>query len=202
VEASTPRSGRWQKFLAQPAFVINLKSRPERLRSAVAQLGEAGFTNVERFEAVDASKAPMADIFRQHGIFAFDESNPGYPLLSKYPGTQGCILSHLAVLKQIIDRNIAEAHIFEDDITFHSGWLRLAPHYFAKTPRDWDIIYLGSQIEFGKLHRWPPRTQRALYKLGLPATALPITHFWGYNFTATLLYPCVHDQTNSRKGLV
>jgi hypothetical protein len=74
-------------------------------------------------------------MFYKHGIHAFDESNPINPQLSKYPGHQGCILSHLAVLQQIIDRSIGGAHIFEDDIAFHSRWLRLAPRYFAKIPR-------------------------------------------------------------------
>jgi GR25 family glycosyltransferase involved in LPS biosynthesis len=185
---------KWRNFLSQPAFVINLKSRPERLDSALQQLQGAGFIHIEPHEAVDARIAPMAEMFRRHGIFSFDESNPTYPLLSKYPGTQGCILSHLAILEQIIERRISVAHIFEDDIVFHSRWSDLAPKFLIKTPKHWDIIYLGSQIEFRRMEKWPPPIQRRLGRLGLPRTPLP----WPSRTLGDILSPplfCTHAFT-------
>jgi GR25 family glycosyltransferase involved in LPS biosynthesis len=188
------QSKRWQQFLDHPAFLINLKSRPERLQSAMTQLNRAGFTHIEPQEAVDAQSAPMAKMFEQHGIQAFDESNEAYTHLSKFPGHQGCILSHLAILKQIIDRNISISHVFEDDIIFHSRWEELAPKFLAKTPNRWDIIYLGSQIEFRIMQAWPPRIQRRLMRLGLPKTLPP----WPSRSFGDILSPplyCTHAFT-------
>jgi len=188
------QSKRWLHFLDHPAFLINLKSRPERLRSALAQLKQAGFTHIEPQEAVDAQSAPMAKMFEQHGIHAFDESNQSYTFLRKHPGQQGCMLSHLAILKQIIERNISISHVFEDDIIFHSRWEELAPKFLAKTPNHCDIMYLGSQIEFRMMEQWPPRIQRRLSRLGLPNTLPP----WPSRSLGDILSPplyCTHAFT-------
>ena len=59
-------------------------------------------------------------------------------------GKQGCFLSHLGVWQEIIDRNLSHACIFEDDVIFHPHWAQLAPTAFAFTPRDYDLLYMGS----------------------------------------------------------
>ena len=59
-------------------------------------------------------------------------------------GKQGCFLSHLAVWQEIIDRNLAYACVFEDDVVFSQFWPEIAPTAFAFTPRDYDLLYMGS----------------------------------------------------------
>jgi GR25 family glycosyltransferase involved in LPS biosynthesis len=51
------------------------------------------------------------------------------------------------IWKEMIDNNIPYMTIFEDDILFHHLWDTLAPSYFKKTPTDYDILYIGSQIQ-------------------------------------------------------
>jgi hypothetical protein len=64
--------------------------------------------------------------------------------MAHVPGKQGCFLSHLGVWQEIIDRDLPHACIFEDDVIFHPHWAQLAPTAFAFTPRDYDLLYMGS----------------------------------------------------------
>jgi SAM-dependent methyltransferase len=146
-DAPASPSGRprfWQDILDAPAHVINLDARPERLAASVEELQRAGFSDVRRFRAVDASD-PEALREAWHALgsppFAtWDEE------FAAFPGKQGCFLSHLALWEEIVASGVPFACIFEDDILFHQHWARLAPTYFDFTPADYDILFLGSQI--------------------------------------------------------
>ena len=137
-----PRS--WQDVLAAPAFLINLGARPERLAASLRELAHAGFVDVRRFPAVDASDPDvLRDAWRACGSPAFASSDTEFATL---PGKQGCFLSHLAVWEEIVASGVPFACVFEDDVLFHRHWSRLAPTYFDFTPTDYDILFLGSQI--------------------------------------------------------
>jgi len=58
------------------------------------------------------------------------------------------MLSHLDLWKMIIDNNVAIATVFEDDVCFHKDWSILAKSYFEITPKNFDLIYLGGQIDY------------------------------------------------------
>jgi GR25 family glycosyltransferase involved in LPS biosynthesis len=45
------------------------------------------------------------------------------------------------------NEEIDKAVVFEDDVFFHKDWKQLAPLYMSATPQDYDILYLGSQME-------------------------------------------------------
>ena len=100
----------------------------------------AGFTNVSIFNAVNGSD-PLA----------FDEMKTLFPniKIDKEPnaGQRGCLFSHLKLLKYIIDNNILISTIFEDDVAFHPKWKEIAPKYFLNTPKNFDIIFIGNQID-------------------------------------------------------
>jgi GR25 family glycosyltransferase involved in LPS biosynthesis len=139
----------WQTFLKCPAFVINLDRRPERWKSTEAELKKAGFTDIRRVSAVDAVCHPE-NAERSYRVLG---SPPRHPTFNRdfdiYPGTFGCFLSHLTLWKYIIDHEIPYAFVFEDDIEFHSEWMRLGPEYYRHMPptEAYDILYLGSQFE-------------------------------------------------------
>ena len=61
-------------------------------------------------------------------------------------GQRGCFLSHLKLYKHIVDNNIAIATIFEDDVYFHPQWSTLAPQYYKNTRSNYDVIFIGNQI--------------------------------------------------------
>lgn len=135
----------WRDVLAAPAFVINLDSRPERFAASLDELARAGFTDVRRMRAVDA---------RDPEVLAAAWAACGSPALADWdtkfhesPGRQGCFLSHLALWKEISNSRFPFACIFEDDVVFHRHWAVLAPTCFDFTPRNYEVLFMGSQIE-------------------------------------------------------
>jgi hypothetical protein len=141
--AGPPRS--WRDVLAAPAFVINLDARPERLTSSLEELRRAGFTDVRRFQAVDAANPKVLE---QAWVgFGSPKFAPWDAKFREFSGKQGCFLSHVKLWEEIADSGLQFGCIFEDDIFFHRLWSQLSPTYFEFTPRDYDILFLGSQIE-------------------------------------------------------
>ncbi|MCP9835791.1 MULTISPECIES: glycosyltransferase family 25 protein [unclassified Cyanobium] len=142
----------FQDILNGPAYVINLDRRPDRWQSTTEQLQSAGFNTINRWPAFDGSKDNSRDAFHQLGI---DKLSNQRDFLS-LKGAQGCAISQLMLLRHIIDSGHPFASIFEDDIRFSSLWNQLAPGFIRATPEAYDLLYLGSQIQYGSLSRWHP----------------------------------------------
>ena len=53
----------WTRFLAHPAYFLNLDRRPDRLARTAQALAAAGFTNQHRFAAVDGQTADLPAAF-------------------------------------------------------------------------------------------------------------------------------------------
>jgi GR25 family glycosyltransferase involved in LPS biosynthesis len=128
-----------------PTFVINMDRCPDRLACTMERAREAGFTKVMRFQAVDATVDCLEDAWEIHGHPKKNVEEDAEFI--EYPGKQGCMLSHLHLWKHIIDQQIEQAVVLEDDIAFHKQWATLAPAYWRATPKDYDILYLGSQLD-------------------------------------------------------
>lgn len=126
-------------------FIVNLDRCPERYEYSYDNIKKAGFNNIERISAVDAKKDDLKKEWEKHGSPKFD---PGDTEFDVYTGKQGCMLSHLNLWKHIIENNIKIATVFEDDVRFHKDWEKLAPAYFKITPGEFDLLYLGGQIDF------------------------------------------------------
>ena len=133
-------------MLETPVFLVNMEKCTDRLQISQKRITEAGFTHVQRWNAVDAREGDgkLADAWARHGSPKF---NPTDTEFVSYPGKQGCMLSHLDIWKHMIDQQIPAAIILEDDVDFHQSWSSLAPAYWDATPKDFDILYFGSQIE-------------------------------------------------------
>lgn len=127
---------------AAPAYLINLDRRPERLRTTLPVIIDAGFRRVVRFAAVDGQNPH--DLSRSWAAL-------GNPEFSDAPrhrdmrsvGHQGCFLSHALLWEWIARDSCPVATIFEDDVQFHPAWRLLAPLYLERTPEEWDIIHFG-----------------------------------------------------------
>lgn len=137
-------SGTWTSIAQARTFVVNMDRCVERWEVSKKRIEDAGFCNVERFRATDAAHDDLKAAWAQHGSPKFDPSDKAFVT---YPGTQGCMLSHLNIWKKMIDENIEVAVIFEDDVLFHTHWSTLAPRYYEATPKDFDILFMGNQIE-------------------------------------------------------
>lgn len=134
----------FEDLLKTPVFLVNMDKCKDRLELSTKRIRDAGFTNVHRWKAVDAREDNLVEAWMRHGSPKFNSSDEEFVT---YPGKQGCMLSHLDIWKHMIDHKIPMAIVFEDDVEFHQGWFTLAPRYFEVTPNDFDILYLGSQME-------------------------------------------------------
>ena len=127
-------------ILNSPAFVIYVEAlAPERKDFFSNNIINAGFTNMQIFPGVNAKdETELNDAVSLFPGIKFDNE----PNL----GQKGCLLSHLKVLKHIIDNKILISTIFEDDVHFHPQWKELAPKFFENTPKDFDLIFIGNKI--------------------------------------------------------
>jgi GR25 family glycosyltransferase involved in LPS biosynthesis len=137
------------EILNAPAFVIHLERDEEskiRKDFFTKNINDAGFTDMRIFNGVDGkNKSAVEDIITIFGITKI--------CWEVGKGQLGCMFSHLKLLKHIIDNQIPVATIFEDDVHFHPEWKELAPEYLSKTPKDFDVIFIGNALDgvvFGK----------------------------------------------------
>jgi GR25 family glycosyltransferase involved in LPS biosynthesis len=141
-----------QQLFDGDVCVINMERSKERWEKTRQRILSAGFreASIHRLPAVDASHpVELNDAWKT--LFPTHPPTMGLkkdPEFSQYPGKQGCFLSHVKLWKHMIDHAIPFATVFEDDILFHPHWDRLAPDYFSQTPANWDMIYLGCQMDF------------------------------------------------------
>lgn len=96
-------------------YLLNLDSRVDRLQQATAELHMAGIKNVERFAALTGSN-----------------------------GIEGCYKSHLAMLKEAVEKKYNYLLVFEDDIRIEHGFQELFPQVFKAVPADWECLWIGN----------------------------------------------------------
>jgi len=129
-----------------PCFVVNLDRNPERWEVSQKRILEAGFKDVRRVSAVDGkNKEVLENEWKKYGSPKFAAWDKEFV---EHPGKQGCFLSHLNIWSKMIEEGIERAVVLEDDVLFHPRWAELYPLYLEKTPKDVEVLYLGSQIEF------------------------------------------------------
>lgn len=113
-------------------YVINLERRPEKWARVDALLRKEGlFPN--RFNAIDGWSIPKSvqkELMGPHPI-------------RMLPGEVGCLLSHLSIIRDALDRNFNIAWIFEDDIECIESPLIMASliKEVVEIDPNWDILY-------------------------------------------------------------
>ena len=147
---------RWDQVLALPAFIINLDRRyAERYDKCLERVRAAGFTDIRRWQAVDATTENLDTHWEQHGSPTLNSSDEEF--YTSYKGKQGCFLSHAHLLKYALGAGIKQFVVFEDDVMFHPDWDIYAPLFWESTMPMPDLVYLGAQIEI-------PQTQQRVVK--------------------------------------
>jgi hypothetical protein len=106
-------------------FCINLRRRPDRWDRMLRQFRRHDIRDVIRHEAVDGSElTPPSEWKHSRGAY-------------------GCLLSHLAVVRQAQKNALPAVLIFEDDVVFHDEFQRRFDECAAQVPEDWDAIFMG-----------------------------------------------------------
>jgi len=137
-----------------PAFIIHVPElSPERTEYCLNNVKKAGYKNVNIFKGVNGKNQDEVNDALQ--LF----NNPKYDKCCS-KGNIGCNLSMLKVFLTIVQNKIPISTIFEDDVLFHTEWDTLAPEYYKHTPKDFDIIYMGNQIDECKNENNVPRINK------------------------------------------
>ena len=137
-----------------PAFIINVPELShERGEVSYENVKKAGYKNIILFKGVNGKNENEV----KEALNLFNNTKFDF-WCSK--GNIGCNLSMLKILLTIINDNIEYATIFEDDIIFHDDWDRLAKEFYKNTPKNYDIIYMGNQIDECIFYNNVPRINR------------------------------------------
>lgn len=123
-------------------IIINLKRHIHRFEITKQLMEQAGFTNIQRFEAIDGFT--VEDVFFDNlGIFKGGK------------GQKGCAASHLLVWEKFL-KNPKKDFLFiaEDDMLPHSDFCNLFPLYWQWTPTSFDIVLVGNQMKVKPSHFW------------------------------------------------
>jgi len=117
------------------AVVISLDRHRHRFEETKTLMQKAGFTNIERFQAID-------------GFFSEESFFENLGIFKGSPGQKGCTASHLLVWKNFLESS-EKPYLFvaEDDMLPHFNFMQLFPMYWEKTPKDFDIVMVGNQLE-------------------------------------------------------
>jgi hypothetical protein len=121
-------------------YVINLKRRPDRLRSFFQRLDACGwpFPRPEVFEAIEGDKVGVPRTFTEGG------------------GAYGCRCSHLAILQRCLMDDVGSVLVLEDDADMRPEFGDEARRFLAQVPEDWEGIMFGGQ------HHSPPLAMAGL----------------------------------------
>jgi hypothetical protein len=148
------------EILQSQGFVINLDIASARFTETNKHITASGFTKIQRFSGVHAAelfeKRQLADEWAKHGTPLIKTDGLASILLNMHIGREGIMLSQLNIWKMILEMENIDDNtyftVFEDDVVFHSQWKELAPLYCMKTPRDFDILFMGNQLQIISPH--------------------------------------------------
>jgi len=110
----------------EKTFVINLKSRPERLEAFKSRCPK--WMKYEVFSAIDADKIAIPDWWKAGG------------------GAFGCYRSHLAIIERCFSDGVESVLILEDDVIFRDQFEDRLDRFMSDIQSNWEQAYLGGQM--------------------------------------------------------
>ena len=120
-------------------FVINLPHRTDRAKLIDEQLKKYNITNYEWFNAIYTNYANIDAYMKQYNYRFYGGS------YRCFPGTLGCLLSHVEVLKIARNRGYNRILILEDDAVFQDDFEEKMISVIKDTMNvDYDMLYLGA----------------------------------------------------------
>jgi GR25 family glycosyltransferase involved in LPS biosynthesis len=139
-----------EEFRSIPIYIIHYKKLIDRRRYLDKALRDEGFTNINWIDHIDRDTMTT----EQKNMYKYDEDK-WYSLNSTWKefrskprqlsqGEIACTVSHIFIYKEIIDKEIPYALIFEDDaILLDSFYERLYKVFEELKEQNFDICYLG-----------------------------------------------------------
>jgi glycosyl transferase, family 25 len=137
-------------------YCINLDRRPDRRARVEPRFERLGISPVIRYAAFDAQLSGVPDTW------------------GDVPGAYGCLMSHLAIVREARSSAAPHVVIFEDDVVFDEHFHERFDRAAADIPADWDMLLLGGS------HWSPPeRISGEVFR----ATATVATHAYALKHT-------------------
>ncbi|XP_078251845.1 procollagen galactosyltransferase 1-like, partial [Rhinoraja longicauda] len=128
-------------------YLINLKRRPDRRERMVQALYEQEIT-CKIIDAVDGS-AFNSSTLNAMGVSMLPGYFDPYSGRTLTKGEIGCFLSHYSIWKEVVDRKLNKAVVFEDDVRFEGHFKRKLTRLLRDVENvalEWDLIYLGRKL--------------------------------------------------------
>jgi len=135
--------------LFDDVFVINLRESDDRWRHAEAVLSSIGVARPTRVDAVDGRSLGEEGLKRLQdgGTIAKDIS--GFRARRRLPEI-GCAASHVAALREVVERRLPRALIFEDDVDLPCApaeWTARMKRAVEGLPESWQLWYLYRDLD-------------------------------------------------------
>jgi GR25 family glycosyltransferase involved in LPS biosynthesis len=109
-------------------YVLNLDRRTDRWDAVQKQLHNAGITKAVRFPAIEKK---------------INNSESAH---------EACFHTHVSAYQKALDTGARNVLIFEDDAALYDDWEPIWKSFKRQIHSDWDIIYLGYNLE----HKYQP----------------------------------------------
>ena len=127
----------WKEICSSKVVVLGLERYSFRREYTAEKLSQVGFTNIELVNSFDGFYGDVDKALTELGVQFISTLGPGH---------KGCCFTHLHAWKQMIDDNVPYRVFFEDDVLPHLDIQKLGEEYWEKTPKDFDMLYLGSRM--------------------------------------------------------
>lgn len=123
--------------LSCPVFVVTLESDADRVAHAETY-ARARLPEAELFPAVDGRKpGVLMPFLKKHAVTL----SPAWAS-SCTVGQLGCMCSHIALWRRVLDESLPHAAVLEDDVLIADGFRIGVTNALAELPKNWDHCYL------------------------------------------------------------
>lgn len=125
------------KTFFERCYVVNLDRRSDRYADFCQRCLDWPFVEIQRAAAVDGRLVPHARWWSAGG------------------GAWGCYRSHAGLIEKCLNENVRSVLLMEDDAFLCDNFTDRARAFLENVPADWQMLYLGGQHLFAKIH--PPQ---------------------------------------------
>lgn len=131
------------KFLDK-SFLINLKNRKDRYKHFSKNYLNFFKSSLHILQGVDGKN-------HKYSLKEIKSMSVADWNIFEKPAVQGCFLSHIAILKIIVEKRLKTCLVLEDDIHFidFKNLKRDLKNVINNLPQDWEIIFLGHSVPSG-----------------------------------------------------
>jgi len=129
-------------FLNGPAIILGLSNHKYRYEYTLLKLKAAGFNNISFFEGTNGRTDDIETISKSLNLGFLESIKMDKPSV-------GFTISCVRIWNKIVDENLPYLIIFEDDALPEPDFKNIAKEWYDKTPKEFDFLYLGSQLYLG-----------------------------------------------------